>query len=152
MEGLGLAASIVAVLQITNSVVSLCHDYSAAVQGASWELPQIRAEVENLRNVLQKLEPLAKQAEFADPSTGTRLPTLDMLRGPRGLLQKCLDELQSLEKRLRFPSWNNKFGPKKRAVIQALRWPLKEAETKQTLQNIGRFTETLSLAITMDQT
>jgi len=34
-EGLGLAASIAAVLQITGSVISVCHDYSSDARGAS---------------------------------------------------------------------------------------------------------------------
>jgi hypothetical protein len=151
-EALGLAASIIAVLQITNSVVSVCYDYSAAVQGTSWELPRVRTEMESLRNVLQTLEPLAKQAEFASLVAGTRLPTLNLLCGPRGLLQNCFDEVKRLDERLKSPSWSDGFGPKRRAFIQALRWPLKEAETRKSLENIGRFKDTLVLAITADQT
>ena len=99
-EGLGLAASIIAVLQITNSVISVCYDYSAAVQGTSWELPQVRAEMESLRDVLQALEPLAKQAEFTNSVAGTRLPTLSLLLGPNNLLQNCFHEVERLEKNL----------------------------------------------------
>ena len=151
-EALGLVASIIAVLQITNSVVSVCYDYRAAVQGSSWELPRVRAEMESLRNVLQTLEPLAKQAEFASPVAGTRLPTLNLLCGLRSLLQNCFDEVKRLDGRLKSPSWNDGFGPKRRAFVQALRWPLKESETKKALENIGRFKDTLVLGITADQT
>jgi hypothetical protein len=149
-EVLGLAASIIAVLQITNSVISVCHDYSAAVQGASWELPQVRAEMEGLRNVLQTLEPLAKQAEFANPIVRTRLSTLNLLCGTSGLLQNCLNEVTRLDERLKSPSWRDRFGPKRKAFIQALRWPLMETETKKALGNIDRFRDTLALAITAD--
>ena len=151
-EGLGLAASIIAVLQITNSVISVCYDYSAAVQGTSWELPQVRAEMESLRDILQALESLAKQAEFTNSVAGTRLPTLSLLMGPDSLLQNCFHEVERLEKRLKSPSWSDGFGPRRKALIQALRWPLKEAETKKALENISRFKSTLVLALSADST
>ena len=151
-EGIGLAASVIAVLQITNSVISVCYHYSAAVQGASWELPRIRTELENLRTVLQTLEPLAIQAELAYPATGTRLPTLALLGGTEGLLQNCLHEVKRLDETLKSPSWSDRFGPKRKAVVQVLRWPLQEADTKKALKAIGRYKEILAIAITADQT
>ena len=152
-EGLALAASVIAVLQITNTVISVCYDYSAAAKDAAWELSQVTAEMESLRNVLQTLESLAKQAEFASPTAGTRLPTLALLRGPQGLLLHCLNEIKGLEKKLKTPSWTDRigFGPKRKAFTQALRWPLNKAETKETLVNIGRFKNTFNLAITADE-
>ena len=148
-EGIGLVASVIAVLQITNSVISVCHDYSAAVQGSSWELSQVRTELENLRIVLQTLEPLAKQAEVANAAPGA--PTLALLCGPGGALPNCFLEVKRLDKKLKSPSWSDGFGPKRKAFIQALRWSLKEADTKKALQAIGRYKDTLALAITADQ-
>ncbi|SLM39321.1 P-loop containing nucleoside triphosphate hydrolase [Lasallia pustulata] len=151
-EGLALAASIVAILQITNSVISVCHGYGAAAKDAPWELSKVNAEMKSLRNVLQTLQPLAEQAEFASPSAGTRLPTLALLCGPRGLLNCCLDEVRRLDERLENPSWSDSFGPKKKAFIQALRWPLNKAETMKVLDDVSRYRNILNLAITADQT
>lgn len=150
-EGLALAASVIAVLQITNSVLSVCYDYSAAAKDAPWELSRVVAEMESLRSVLQTLEPLAKEAESSDPSAGTRLLTLTLLCGPQGLLQHVLDEVTRLDERLKTPSWSDKFGPKRKAFIQALRWPLNKAETKEALVNIGRIKDTFTLALTADE-
>ena len=148
-EALGLVASIVAVLQITSSVISVCYDYSAVVKGTPWELSKTKAELESLRNVLQTLEPLAKQAELTSTTVDTKLQTLNLLLGP---LQSCFGEIEHLEKRLKSPSWSDGFGPRRRAIIQALQWPLKEAETRKALENISRFKDTLVLAINVDQT
>lgn len=150
-EGLALAASVVAVLQITKSVLSVCYGYRAAAKDVSWELSSVVAEMESLRNVLQTLEPLAEQAELADPNAGTRLPTLTLLCGPQGLLQHVLNEVTRLNKRLKTPSWSDKFGPKRKAFIQALRWPLNKAETEEALVNIERFKDTFTLALTADE-
>ena len=95
-EALGLAASVIAVLQITNSVISLSHDYSAAANNAPWELPQIITELGCLRNILQILEPLAKQAEHAGSSAQTRLPTLATQCTPGGLLVNLLGQMEQL--------------------------------------------------------
>ncbi|KAA6415797.1 MAG: hypothetical protein FRX48_00515 [Lasallia pustulata] len=151
-EGLALAASIAAILQITNSVISVCHGYGAAAKDAPWELSKVNAEMKSLRNVLQTLQPLAEQAEFASPSAGTRLPTFALLCGPRGLLNCCLDEVRRLDERLKNPSWSDSFGPKKKAFIQALRWPLNKAKTMKALDDVSRYRNILNLAITADQT
>ena len=147
-EVLGLTASIIAVLQMTSSVISVCYDYQAAVKGAPWELSQIKMELESLRNILHELEPRAKQAELAESISGASTQALSLLCGP---LQQCLQVIKELETQLKTPSWSDGYGPKRKALIQALRWPLKESDTRKALENIGRFKATLSLAISADQ-
>ena len=150
-ETVGLVASIVTILEVTNSVLSVCYDYGAAARGNSWELPRMKTEIEALRSILQTLEPLARQAEFADPAKGTRLPTLASFCHPNGVLQNCSDEMTRLDAKLKPPGWSDKFGPKRKALVQALTWPFKEAETRKILERIAGFRETLALAITKDQ-
>ena len=145
-EGLAIAASVIAVLQITNSVISICYDYSAAVNGTSWELPRLTSELESLRSVLQRLEPIAKQADFS------KAPTLIELCKPNGPLLLCCREIESLEAVLKTPDWAAGFGPKRKALVQALRWPLKAKDTEKALKQISRLREVLSFALTADQT
>lgn len=145
-EAFGVAAGVIAVIQITSSVLSVCYDYNAVIRDASWELPRIQKELEDLRNVLQKLEPLVRHAEISDPA---QLQTLDLLRVP---LHTFLEDIKQLGEKLNPPEWMKKWGPKRKAHMQSLRWPLKEAETKKTLERISRFKETLQLAFHADQT
>jgi hypothetical protein len=155
MDPLSITASIIAVLQATNAVISVCYDYSSAVRNSSWELPRVTEEVRSLRNVLESLEQLAKKAEGADPAAETQLLTLKLLCesgvGP-GPLASCLQELERLKNKLSPPDWAGRDGSKRRAFIQALGWPLKEGDTRKTLENLGRFKTTLNLAMTADQT
>ena len=148
-EAFGIAAGVIAVLQITNSILSICDDYKAAVRGASWELPGIQKEMKDLLTVLQTLEPLAANVSPLDPA---RFQTLALLSGPEGLLEACRKEIERLEKRLKSPDWMKRFGPRRQALVQSLRWPLKEAETKKTLDTISRFREILQMALVVDQT
>ena len=151
-EGLAVAASVVAVLQITNSVISICYDYSAAVTGTSWELPRLTSELEGLRSVLQSLEPIAKQADFSRAVHNAKKPTFIELCKPNGPLLLCCREIESLEAVLKTPDWAAGFGPKRKALVQALRWPLKAKDTKKALKQISRFRQVLSFALTADQT
>lgn len=151
MDALSITANIIAVLQAANAVVSICYDYSCAMKGSSWELPRVMEEVKSLRNVLEALEQLAKKAESADPAAEGRLPSLKLLCNPEGLLAMCLSELEALRKKLDPPDWSGQLGSKRRAVVRALSWPLKEGDTKKTLEKIGRVKATLNLALTMDQ-
>ena len=147
-----MAASVIAVLQITNSVISVCYDYGSAANGTSWELPRLKAELESLRSVLQQLEPLAKQTEFDQAAPDSKLPAFSQLCGPNGPLETCCHEIQSLENVLKSPKWSDGFGPRRKALVQALRWPLKEKDTKKYLMHIGKFKDILSFALTADQT
>ena len=151
-EGLALAASVIAVVQITNSVISVCYDYSAAATGASWELPRLMSELESLRSVLQRLESIAKQAELPRAMHNSKAPTFKELCKPNGPLQLCSDEVKSLEAALKTPDWATGFGPKRKALVQALRWPLKAKDTEKALKQISRLREILSFALTADQT
>ncbi|MCJ1357579.1 MAG: hypothetical protein MMC33_007575 [Icmadophila ericetorum] len=127
MDGLSIAASIIAVLQAANAVISICYDYSAALKDAPWQLSKITAETKTLRNVLETLENLAAKAKGGDPAAASRLPSLTQLCEPIvGALPMCLVELDALNKKLAPPGWAGPSGSKKAALTQALRWPLKE--------------------------
>lgn len=146
MDPLSITASVLALIDATHSVISICHNYTAGVKGADWELPRIIEEVESLRGVLQGLERLAKQAENADPAAVSKLPQLRRFCTPEtGTFALCLSEIQALELKLVPPRWIGESGSKRSKLIQALGWPLKKASVKETLENIGRLKATLSL-------
>jgi hypothetical protein len=150
MDPLSIAASIIAVLQAANAVVTVC----ACYKGASKVVDELRS----LRDVLEALAPLAAQAECADaePAVKSRLPTLKVLcqpepEIPEGMLARCLEELKALEKRLAPPDWSNRLGRRGQALVQALCWPLKDGDTRKLLDKLGRFKTTLNLAISADE-
>ncbi|KAL8647369.1 MAG: hypothetical protein Q9226_006457 [Calogaya cf. arnoldii] len=151
-EPLSFTASIIAVLQLTQSVLSVCYDYSAALKGSSWELTKVKDELQGFRTVLQALEPLMREAESSSPTPNARLPTLDALCTPGGALQSCLADLEYLEKKLKGPAWSDEFGPRRKALLQSLRWPLQEADTRRILERLARFRSTLALALNVDDT
>jgi Fungal N-terminal domain of STAND proteins len=152
MDPLSVTASIITVLQAANQVVSICYDYAAAGKGSSWGLPRVIDELKNLRNVLESLEQLSQAAAGTDPAARSRLPNLTSLCDPNhGPLVSCRKELNRLSEKLSTPAWASHYGPRRKSLVQSLRWPLKEGDTKKTLEDIERFKTILGLALTADQ-
>jgi hypothetical protein len=156
MEGLGIAASIIAVLQVTGKIVAICYDYRAAASDGTWELPRVIDEITGLRNVLETLERLASEAESPNADARARLPTLRLLCKPRdgegrALLEMCFEDLEKLKDKLEPPKWMGPEGSRRRALGQALKWPMSRADTIKMLETVGRFRDMLNLALTADQ-
>ena len=150
MDPLSITASIITVWQAANAIISICYNYSAAVKGTPWKVPNVTNEVQSLRDVLESVANLAERAKNAETSAEARLPALEVLCEPdTGLLAMCKIELESLEKKLR-PS--KRLGAKGGAVLQSLNWPLKESETERMLENMERYKTTLLVALQSDQT
>ena len=118
MDPPSVTASIIAVLQAANTIISICCDYSAAMKGASWELPKVTKEVRSMRDVLELLAALAKRAESPDPSAESRLPALlRMCNSDEGPLAMCKAELESLKTNLELPKWAGSVTSKRTALM-----------------------------------
>lgn len=148
MDSLSVTASIIAVIDVTQKVISLCNDYRAAVKEASWELSRIIEEVGSLQNVLRNLQSLATQAENAQNAADSRLPQLKEFCYPNtGALALYFSDIQTLQQKLVPPSWSGVAGSKRRAIIRAVGLSLKKEFVESTLKNVERHGTTLSLTL-----
>jgi len=153
-----VTASIIAVVQITNSIISFCFDFSSAVKDRPWGLTKLVEEITLLRNVLESLRNVAELAESqVVPDTKaanaeSRLPMLKMLcEKPSEPLKTCLEELKLLINKLTSPaghSWSKRMGRVSKAAIQAMGWRLSKDDIEKTVQMMERFKATFSLALT----
>jgi len=135
-------ASVVAVLQVTGTVINICYNYQSGVRNAPRDLDRITNQLISFRAVLENFLTLARTE---DTSGSPRLSTLSLLIEPDGLLCKCKLEVEYLRMCLEPASGWRKVG-------QALTWPLKEGDVKKTLSYLEQTTATLQLALTTDQT
>ncbi|KAJ9268687.1 hypothetical protein DTO212C5_5294 [Paecilomyces variotii] len=149
MDPLSVTASIIALLQAANAVLSICYNYNCFSTGSSSGLSTIIDEICSLRNVLESLVRLAQE----ENKNSARLPTLRLLCQPFGPLAIGVEKLESLERRLT-PSnyYAGRVPSRRQAFLRALSWPLKEAESRRTIEQIALLRSTLSLAIDTDQT
>src|SRR5436190_15076680 len=112
-EGLAIAASIIAVIQITESVTSLCRMYIGKVRGADKEIFQIINTIASFKGILEFL-----QSFVNDDENQSRLPLLQSLSHEHGPLEVCRAALTDIESKLR---------PKRdqSGVLKAITWPWK---------------------------
>ena len=143
MEVVGAASSIIAVIQITGTLVSICYDYQSGFRHYPKDLVKITHELQSLRNVLERLVDVANSQ---DDSASIALPTLDSLNHPGGPLEMCKVELGKLELKLAPAEGRLK------QVGRALTWPLKEKDVLKTLGTLARQRGLFQLALTADQT
>jgi hypothetical protein len=136
------SASVIAILQVTGTVINICYGYQSGVRNAPRDLDRITNQLISFRAVLENLLTLARTE---DKSGLSRLSTLALLIEPDGLLCKCKLEVEHLKSSLEPASGWRKVG-------QALTWPLKEVDVKKTLNYLEQTTATLQLALTADQT
>src|SRR5436190_7149179 len=139
-EALAVAASIIAVIQITESVTSLCRMYVGKVRGADKEIFQIINTIASLKGILEFLQSFAD-----DEDNQSRLPLLHSLSTQHGPLEICRAALADIESKLR---------PKRdqSGVLKAITWPWKWKDIGPVLENIEKQKTLMLLAMQGDTT
>src|SRR5882757_6632753 len=97
MDPLSVTASIIAVLQAANTIISICYDFKALMKDAPWTLTHIIAEAKDLRNVLETLDRLAEPFDDSDSAIKKRRSFEILCDSQNGPLVSCLRELKTLE-------------------------------------------------------
>lgn len=140
MDGLSSAASVIAVIQLTGSLVKLCGGYIQKVKGARDEILKLQRAIAGLQGTLQDLQ------KFLQSNDGKALPTSSRLVSN---VTDCLSDLRALEARL-------DPGPGKKLMRKvgrrALKWPLKRTEMEGVTQNLERYKSSFLLSLGVDQT
>jgi hypothetical protein len=142
MDGLSAASSVIAVLQVTSAVISICYAYRQGQKHSSREVIQLSDELNSLKDVLDALLRLVEKSEASDDTS--RLATFELLAKPDGPLLTCQSELERLKAKLEPETgW--------RALKRSLVWPLQEGELRKALGALERLKGTMQLALSADQ-
>ncbi|KAL4958631.1 uncharacterized protein BDV14DRAFT_186338 [Aspergillus stella-maris] len=139
MDGLSSAASVIAVIQLTGSLVELCGGYIQQVKHARDEILTLQRAIVGLQGTLQDLQSLVQT------NNGNTLPTSSRLVGN---ITDCLSDLRGLETRLD-PGKRKKLMRK--VGWRALKWPLKRTEVEEVIQNLERYKTSFLLSLQVDQ-
>jgi hypothetical protein len=141
MDGLSVAASIIAVIQISGQVIDLCHAYYSEVKDARTDIQRLRDEMTSLRDVLSKLCDLAKT-----PGS-TELSIFGLLNQPDGPVQRCLTDSIALVVTLNPGQGKSKM---RQFGLRALKWPFSNKDVDKAIAVIARYKATFSLALAAD--
>lgn len=136
-DPLSVAASIIAVVQISQSVVCACYDYVQTANNAEKDIMNTINIVSGLKIILDRLKNLVeKENNFA---TQSLLKQLDAQRGP---IHTCKTALQEIESRLVIKSDSK--------LVRAIKWPWISNEIKKILETIEKEKGTLILILQAD--
>ncbi len=140
MDDVSAAASVVALVETSLKVVSLCAEYYSHVKNAKKDADRLCLEVRAFISVLKNLDKLAQN------------PGATRLFASRSLnedIQQCLIYLEHLQKKL-------EPGKRRKAMsrygIRALKWPFERKELEKDLGVLERYKSTFTAALNTDQT
>lgn len=123
-EALGIAGSIIAVIQLSGVVAG----YVISLRGGSETKKRLRDELLSVSDALSRIN------DLVDITKGEAWATAAVsLASPDGLLKQFEKTLRDLEKKLRPP------GNRVEKIVQPLRWPLDEKDVTQLLLALERY-------------
>lgn len=134
MDPLSISSGIVALLQLTSTVIQ----YLSDVRGASEGRREVLDEVRCVSGLLLALKELSDRAKWTD----SWYTTIEALKVPKGPLEQFRGSIEHLK---------SKIGSTTSTKIpKALVWPFQKAEIKEILQKIERQKALFVLALTND--
>ncbi|KAF2194154.1 vegetative incompatibility protein HET-E-1 [Zopfia rhizophila CBS 207.26] len=140
MDGLSGAASVIAVIDISAKITSLCFQYSVAVQDAKKDIERLQRKVADIKGVLEKIQ------QLLDGRDKARLSTTHELSDS---LKECFRELEELKAELgpgKIRKAMSRFG------VRALKWPFTSKQVEKIVSCLERYEQTFALALQVDQT
>ncbi|RSL64168.1 hypothetical protein CEP51_013189 [Fusarium floridanum] len=139
-ETLGLAASVIAVIDLSAKVATLCLQYSTAVKNARADITCLQNRLDDLGVCLQGAQRL-----LHDPND----QALAMSRKLVDSLDGYMSELTQLQSRLdpgKARKAMRRFG------LRALKWPFDSKEVSGIVSNLDHYKQTITLYLQVDQT
>ncbi|KAL5614491.1 uncharacterized protein BROUX77_000328 [Berkeleyomyces rouxiae] len=140
MEVIGIAANVIAVVDLSVKVGSLCLQYAKDVNNASADINRLREEVASLQKVTEQVQSLL------DKPNGERLRNSHQLDA---VLKQSYFHLDELDQRLESKPPRKLFGKLK---LRTLKWPLQRGEVEVLVQSLRRYNETISWNLQVHQT
>ncbi|KAL7763954.1 hypothetical protein ACKLNR_005099 [Fusarium oxysporum f. sp. zingiberi] len=139
-EALGVASSVIAVVDLSTKVFSLCLQYSREVKNAKDDIERLCEEIATFQATTEELQTLIKRPHGKELKSSQRL---------KSAIEDGRSRLEKLEQQLQPPTHRkvmSRFG------ARAFKWPFERKDVEETIQNFARCRENISLALNIDQT
>ncbi|RJE26741.1 NACHT domain protein, partial [Aspergillus sclerotialis] len=140
MDAVSSAASVIAIIQLTGSLVKLCGSYIREVKHARDEILTLQRAITGLQRTLKDLQ------KNLQSDNGKSLPTSSRLAKD---IPNCLSDLQELEVKLDPGMGKNLM---RKVGLRALKWPLKRTEVEGVVKNLETHKSSFLLSLQVDQT
>ncbi|KAL4949059.1 hypothetical protein BDW69DRAFT_198408 [Aspergillus filifer] len=143
MEPLSCAASVIAIIQLTGSIATICGGYIKEVKDAREDVTSLQQGITSLLEIVKKLKELVQSQDGRELSTSQIL-----INDTAG----CMSVLTLLREKIDPENTRKSTKAMRKFGLRALKWPLKRAELERTLQNLERFKSLFTLTLQVDQT
>lgn len=140
MEVVGSAVTVVAVIDLSAKVATICVQYLRDVKHAKADIERFKGELDSVTNLLRRVEALLQGAGRTSLSTSI---------GLKNALGDCKIQLQQLNTALD-PGKTRKVMS--RLGARALKWPFETKEVEKAIRSLERCKGTISLVLQVDQT
>ncbi|KAI1376240.1 hypothetical protein F4677DRAFT_419289 [Hypoxylon crocopeplum] len=143
-EAFALAASIIAVIQIADRIISLCRGYIESVEGAPRDLRAVLIETSSLQAIFKSLEYL--NGKDSDDSSSI----LQNLSGPIEGCNECITKLEQLFPRDCLTVKGKPKRQKLKATLVRLAWPIHGPRAMELLREMSGYKSTMTMAFCSD--
>ncbi|CAG7556414.1 unnamed protein product [Fusarium equiseti] len=139
MEAVGAVANVIAVVDLSAKVATLCYRYSQDVSSARADIERLRRQAEHLQITLNAAKILVERSNSPLFSTSTAIiKAFDSCRTDLEYVLKKLDS-NPLRTAMRRYGW------------RSLKWPFKSKEIDQLLAELKSYEDTISVGLQLDQ-
>ncbi|KAM6505293.1 hypothetical protein FSOLCH5_014522 [Fusarium solani] len=139
-EALGVASSVIAVVDMSAKVFSLCLQYSREVKNAKDDIERLRKEVAGFETTAEQVQKLLKGPRGQQLEACQQL--YSTINDGHAALEKLAQELE--------PSTSRKAM--RRFGIRALKWPFESKDIEGSIQHLARSRGNILVALNVDQT
>ncbi|KPA36747.1 hypothetical protein FLAG1_10462 [Fusarium langsethiae] len=138
-EALGIASGVIAVVDLSAKVLSLCFQYSREVKNAEADIERLCKEVAAFQTTTEDAKSLVEGPRGKELKVSRRL--VSAIEDGHSTLGKLAQELQPSTGRKAM----SRFG------IRALRWPLESKDLEGDIQHLARCRGNILFALNVDQ-
>ncbi|KAK2737743.1 vegetative incompatibility protein het-e-1 [Colletotrichum kahawae] len=134
-EALGIAGTVLAIVELSAKIGSHCVVYYKAVKNARNDIKRIRVEIDSLQGIASNALELLEDPQGAQLKASRRHAVA---------VRRAESRLKLLEVELRPSSASQALS---RMRIRALKWPFKSKEVEGVVKDIEQCTRTLSIGL-----
>jgi hypothetical protein len=140
MEGLGVAASCIAVADLSAKVAMLCLKYSTEVASARRDIDLLLIHVSGMEAILRNAGRLIQGTDRDSLLTSSELASH---------FEDFKKELEQLQTKLQLTSTRKSMS---RFGLRALKWPFSRSEVDAIIKRLERFQSNITSSLQIDQT
>lgn len=140
MEGLGAASSVIAVVDISIKVVTICSQYYKAVSSARDDIQRLENQVRGLQTTLNRAREVIESPENDSLSASREFS--NQLDGCWATLHELLSKLEP----------NKGHSTMRQFGLRALKWPFSRKEMDRTMSVLEQYQRRMMDSLQVDQT